>query len=59
MEEILTRQKQAPEMFYRTGDLKSFAKFAEKQLYQSLFFNKLGDVCLETQTNRSQWFKKL
>ena len=29
-------QKQPPEVFYKKGILKNFAKFTEKHLYQSL-----------------------
>ena len=36
----LTIQKQPSEVFFKKGVLKTFAKFAGKQLYQSLYFNK-------------------
>ena len=37
-------QKQSPEVFCKKGVLKNFAKFTGKNLYQSLFFNKIvGD----------------
>ena len=37
-------QKQPPEVFYKKGDLKNFAKFTEKHLGRSLFFNKIADL---------------
>ena len=33
-------QKQQPEVIYKKGTLENFAKFIEKHLCQSLFFNK-------------------
>ena len=40
-------QKQAPEVYYKKGVLKNFAKFTEKHLCQSLFFklNCKSKVC--------------
>ena len=32
-----------PEVFYKKGVLRNFVKFTEKQLCQSLFFNKFAD----------------
>ena len=37
-------QKQPPDVFYKKGVLKNFAKFTGKYLYQSLFFNKAAGV---------------
>ena len=34
-------QKQPPEVFYKKGVLRKFAKFTGKRLCQSLFFNKV------------------
>ena len=34
-------QKQPPEMFFKKGVLRNFAKLTGKHLCQSLFFNKL------------------
>ena len=31
-----------PEVFYKKGVLKNFAKFTEKHLYQNLFFNAVA-----------------
>ena len=39
-----TLQKQSPEVLYEKGVLTNFAKFAEKQLCQSLFFNKVAGL---------------
>ena len=35
-----------PDVFYKKGALKSFAKFTGKQLCQSLFFNKVAGLRL-------------
>ena len=35
-------QKQPPKVFYINGILKNFAKFLEKYMCQSLFFNKVA-----------------
>ena len=35
-----------PEVFYKKVVLRNFAKFIEKQLYSSLFFNKVADLRL-------------
>ena len=35
-------QKQLPEVFYKKGVLRNFAKFTGKHLCQSLFFNKVA-----------------
>ena len=37
-------QKQPPEVFYKKGVFKNFAKFTTKYLCQSLFFNKAAGV---------------
>ena len=37
-------QKQSPEVFFKKGVLKNFAKFTEKYLCQSLLFNKVGGL---------------
>ena len=39
-------QKQLP-VFYKIAVLKNFTKFSGKQLYQSLFFNKVADCGLQ------------
>ena len=35
-------QKQPPDVFYKKGVLKNFAKFTGKHLHQSLFFKKVS-----------------
>ena len=37
-------QKHLPEVFYKKGAVKNFIKFAEKHLFQSLFFNKVASL---------------
>ena len=37
-------QKQPSKVFYKKGDLKSFAKLTEKQLSGSLFFDKIAGL---------------
>ena len=39
-----SNQKQPPEVFYKKGVLKNFAKFTGKHLCQSLFFNKVAGL---------------
>ena len=41
----LHAQKQPWEVFYKKSVLKNFAKFTEKHLWQSLFFNKVLFSC--------------
>ena len=40
----LKSQKQPPEVSYKKGVLKNFAKFIGKHLCQSLFFNKVAGL---------------
>ena len=40
----MTKHKQPPEVFCGKGILRNFAKFTEKRLCQSLFFNKLAGL---------------
>ena len=42
--ENLFNQKQPPEVFYKKGALKNFAKFTGNHLCQSLFFNKVAGL---------------
>ena len=37
-------EKQPPEVFYKKGDLKNFARFIRKHLCRSFFFNKVVDL---------------
>ena len=46
-------QKQPPEVFYKKGILKNFAKFTGKHLCQSLFFNKVAGPRTEHLQNTS------
>ena len=39
--EMTEIQKQPPEVFYKKGVLKNFAKFTGKNLCHGLFFNKV------------------
>ena len=39
-----TNRSSLPEVFYKEGVLKDFAKFTLKQLRQSLFFNKVATL---------------
>ena len=52
---VIWKEEQPPEVFCEKGVLRNFAKFTEKHLCQSLFFNKasgLAKSCsvLKTQT---------
>ena len=43
---LLIKQKQPPEVFFKKGALKNFAKFTGKHLCRGLFFNKVaGGAC--------------
>ena len=44
-------KKQSPDVFYKKGVLRNFAKFTGKHLCQRLFFNKVAGV--ELQVNRT------
>ena len=44
MPRILTGRSSNPEKFCKKGTLRNFAKFTEKHLCQSLFFNKVADL---------------
>ena len=41
LSEMTEIQKQPPEVFYKKGVLKNFAKFTGKNLCHGLFFNKV------------------
>ena len=45
--EFIYDQKQPPEVFYKKGVLKNFAKFTEKYLGWNLFFNKVTGLGLK------------
>ena len=46
-EKKLTFRSTPPEVFYKKGVLKNFAKFTGKHLCQSLFFNKVRATLLK------------
>ena len=50
-------QKQPPEVFYKKGVLKNFAKFTKKRLYQSLLFNKVVGPRPATLLKRRLWYR--
>ena len=49
------QQKQPPEVFYKKGVLKNFAKFTKKRLCQSLLFNKVVGPRPVTVLKRRLW----
>ena len=42
---LIHYQKQPPELFYKKGVLKNFAKFTGQHLCQCYFFNKVAGLC--------------
>ena len=50
-------QKQPPEVFYKKGVLRNFAKFTEKHLCQRLFLNKVAGQRPETLLKKSLWHR--
>ena len=44
----ISKQKQSLEVFCKKGALRNFAKFTGKHLCQSIFFNKVAGLRLET-----------
>ena len=46
-----------PEVFYKKGVLRNFAKYTGKQLCQSLFFNKVADLRLATLLKKRLWHR--
>ena len=53
----LSFQKQPPEVIYKKGVLKKFAKFTGKHLCQSLFFNKFTDLRRATLLKKRLWHR--
>ena len=53
-------QKQPPEMFYKKGVLKNFAKFTGKHMRWSLYFNKVAASLRSTTSSQKRpqhrWF---
>ena len=52
-----TRQSSLPEVLCKKGILKNFAKFTEKQLCQSFFFNKAAGLRSVTLLKKRLWHK--
>ena len=50
-------QKQPPEVFYKKGVLKNFAKFTGNHLCQSLFFNKVAGLRPVTLLRMNLWHR--
>ena len=49
------QQKQPPQVFYKKGVLKNFAKFTGKHLCQGLFSNKVGGLRPATLLKKRLW----
>ena len=52
---FLSVQKQPPEVFYKEGVLRIFARFTGKHLYRSLFFNKVAGLRPATLLKKRLW----
>ena len=50
-------EKQAPEVYYKIDVLKNFAKFTEKHLCQSPFFNKIAGLSSASLLKKRLWHK--
>ena len=50
-------QKQPLGVFYKKRIFKNFAKSTKKHLYQSLMFNKVASLRLETLTEKRLWHR--
>ena len=46
-----------PEVFCKNGDLRNFAKFTEKHMCQSLFFNKVAALRPATLSKKRLWHR--
>ena len=51
-------QKQPPEVFYKKGVFRNFAKFTGKHLCQSFFFNKVADLRPATLLKKKLWHRR-
>ena len=49
--------KQPPEVFFKKGVLKNFAKFTGEHLYQGLFFNKIAGLRPATLLKKRLWYR--
>ena len=50
-------QRQPPEVFYKKGVLRNFAKFTGKHLCQSLFFHKVAGLRPATSLKKRLWYR--
>ena len=57
MLKIIYVQKQPPDVFYKKGVLKNFAKFTGKRLCQSLFFNRVSGLRPATSLKKRLWHR--
>ena len=55
---LINHQKQPLEVFFKKGALRNFAKFTEKHLCQSLFFNKVYEKYLKTLLKKILWHRR-
>ena len=55
--EIVSVQKQPPEVFYKKGVLRKLSKFTGKHLCQSLFFNKAAGLRPATLLKKRLWHR--
>ena len=51
-------QKQPPEVFYKKGVLRNFAKFTRKHLCKSLLFNKVAGLRPATLLKKRLWHRR-
>ena len=55
--EAIVQRSSRPEVFCAKGILKNFARFTEKHLCQSLFFNKVADLRAATLLKKRPWHR--
>ena len=56
-DKFLNLQKQPPEVFFKKGVPRKFAKFTGKHLCQGLFFNKTAGLWPPTLLKKSLWHR--
>ena len=54
---MIQKQTSLPEVFYKKGVLRNFAKFTGKHLYASLFFNKVAGLRPVTLLKERVWHR--
>ena len=54
---MFSKKKQPPEVFYKTGFLKTFSKFTGKHISQSLFFSKVASLRPATLSKRLRYLR--